>query len=63
MFRPSLSSSAPSVLELLASGVVLTRAKLRDTLSVQNQRLGETLEALERAGQLRRTPAGWQRSD
>lgn len=49
------------VLELLASGAVLTRAKLRDTLSVQNQRLGETLEALERAGQLRRTPAGWQR--
>jgi hypothetical protein len=58
--QPSLHER---VLELLASGVVLTRAKLRDTLSVQNQRLGETLEALERAGQLRRTPAGWQRSD
>jgi hypothetical protein len=58
--RPSLQQQ---VLDLLASGVVLTRARLRDTLSVQNQRLGEALESLERAGQLRRTPAGWQRSD
>ena len=51
------------VLELLAPGEVLTRTKLRDTLSVKNERLGEALESLERAGQLRRTPAGWQRSD
>jgi hypothetical protein len=51
------------VLELLAPGQVLTRAKLRDSLSVKNERLGEALESLEQAGQLRRTPAGWQRSD
>jgi hypothetical protein len=48
------------VLDLLAGGVVLTRAKLRDSLAVQNERLGEALEALERAGRLRRTPSGWQ---
>ncbi len=51
------------VLELLAPGQVLTRAKLRDSLSVKNERLGEALESLEQAGQIRRTPAGWQRSD
>jgi len=49
------------VLDLLAQGVVLTRAKLRDSLAVKNERLGETLEALERAGRLCRTPTGWQR--
>jgi hypothetical protein len=47
------------VLSLLAQGVVLTRAKLRDSLAVQNERLGEALESLERAGRLCRTPAGW----
>lgn len=51
------------VLELLTPGMVLTRAKLRETLGVKNERLGEALESLERAGQLRRTPAGWQRLD
>lgn len=51
------------VLDLLAPGVVRTRAKLRDTLGVKNERLGEALEALERAGRLRRTPAGWRRPD
>jgi hypothetical protein len=49
------------VLNLLAKGAVLTRAKLRDSLEVKNERLGAALEALERAGRLRRTPAGWQR--
>jgi hypothetical protein len=49
------------VLDLLARGVVLTRAKLRDSLGVKNERLGEALESLERAGRLCRTPAGWQR--
>ena len=49
------------VLDLLAQGVVLTRAKLRDSLAVQNERLGEALESLERAGRLGRTPSGWQR--
>ncbi len=49
------------VLELLPPGVVLTRARLRDSLAVKNERLGEALESLERAGALRRTGAGWQR--
>lgn len=47
------------VLDLLTPGVVLTRVKLRDALSVKNERLGEALESLEQAGQLRRTSAGW----
>jgi hypothetical protein len=49
------------VLACLVPGKELTRAKLRDLLSVQNQRLGEALETLERAGKIRRSPAGWQR--
>jgi hypothetical protein len=49
------------VLDLLARGGALTRAKLRESLAVQNERLGAVLESLERAGRIRRTPAGWQR--
>ena len=49
------------VLDVLTPGAVLTRAKLRDSLGVKNERLGEALEALERAGRLCRTPASWQR--
>jgi hypothetical protein len=49
------------VLAVLPAGAVLTRAKLRDSLGVKNERLGEALESLERAGQVCRTPAGWQR--
>ena len=51
------------VLGLLAPGQVLTRTKLREALGVKNERLGAVLESLERAGRIRRTPAGWQRSD
>jgi hypothetical protein len=51
------------VLDLLAKGAVLTRAKLRESLAVKNERLGEALESLERAGRLCRTPTGWQRLD
>ena len=51
------------VLDLLAQGAVLTRAKLRNSLGVQNERLGASLESLERAGRLRRTHADWQRLD
>jgi hypothetical protein len=51
------------VLDLLAQGAVLTRANLRDSLAVKNERLGEVLESLQRAGRLRRTPAGWQRRE
>ena len=51
------------VLDLLAQGVVLTRVKLRDALSVKNERLGEALGALERSGRLCRTSVGWKRVD
>jgi hypothetical protein len=51
------------VLDLLAGGAVLTRGKLRETLAVQNERLGGVLESLERAGRLGRTPTGWKRLD
>lgn len=49
------------VLACLVPGKELTRARLRDLLSVQNQRLGEALQTLERAGKIRRSAAGWQR--
>ena len=48
------------VLDLLGQGPTLTRAKLRDSLGVKNERLGEALKSLERAGRLGRTPGGWQ---
>ncbi len=48
------------VLDLLSQGVTVTRAQLRDPLGVKNERLGEALKSLERAGGLCRTPAGWQ---
>ena len=51
------------VLDLLGQGATVTRAKLRDSLGVKNERLGAVLESLERAGRLCRTPAGWQRRD
>ena len=50
------------VLALLADGQVHTRTKLREQLGVKNERLGQTLESLERDGQLRRTSTGWQRN-
>jgi hypothetical protein len=49
------------VLDILGQGVTVTRAKLRESLGVKNERLGEALESLERAGWLCRTAAGWQR--
>jgi len=60
---PPQRSLPEQVLALLPGGVVLTRAKLRDALAVKNERLGEALESLERAGRLRRTQSGWQRLD
>jgi hypothetical protein len=51
------------VLAALGPGVVQTRVKLRETLSVKNERLGEVLEALEQSGRIRRTPTGWQRAE
>ena len=50
------------VLELLAQGAGLTRAKIRDTLAVKNERLGEALKSLEQAGKISRTSAGWKRN-
>jgi hypothetical protein len=61
--EPPQRSLPEEVLSRLADGVVLTRAKLRDALAVKNERLGEALESLERAGRLRRTQGGWQRLD
>jgi RecA-family ATPase len=49
------------VLDLLSQGGVLTRASLRDSLAVKNERLGTVLESLERAGRIGRTPSGWKR--
>jgi AAA domain len=51
------------VLDLLGGGEVLSRARLRESLAVKNERLGAALESLERAGQLCHTPTGWQRTD
>jgi hypothetical protein len=51
------------VLEVLAREGTLTRTSLRDTLSVKNERLGEALRALQQAGRIHSTPAGWQRQD
>jgi hypothetical protein len=51
------------VLDLLAEKGVLTRAKLRDMLSVKNERLGEALESLQQSGRISRTPIGWQRTN
>jgi hypothetical protein len=50
------------VLDLLAENGGLTRAKLRELLSVKNERLGEALEFLQQAGRISRTPTGWQRT-
>ena len=51
------------VLDLLGEKGVLTRAKLRETLSVKNERLGDALESLQQAGRISRTPTGWQRTN
>lgn len=48
------------VLALLADSQVRTRTKLRESLSVQNERLGRVLECLQQAGRIRRTAGGWQ---
>jgi len=51
------------VLDVLAREGTLTRTSLRDTLSVKNERLGEALQALQQAGRIHSTPAGWRRKD
>jgi hypothetical protein len=49
------------VLALLEQQDVLTRTKLRESLSVKNERLGAALESLQQAGRIRRTSIGLQR--
>ncbi len=49
------------VLECLAEGEALSRAKRRESLAVENERLGEVLESRKCAERLCRTLAGWQR--
>jgi hypothetical protein len=51
------------VLELLSPGATVSRAKLRGSLGVRNERLGEVLTSLERTGRLCRRPGGWQRQE
>jgi hypothetical protein len=51
------------VLDLLGRDGTLTRIKLRDALAVKNERLGEALQALQHAGRISHTSAGWQRND
>jgi hypothetical protein len=48
--------------ELRSGGQPLTREALRSRLRVNNQRLGEVLEELERDGRVRRSPKGWSAS-
>jgi len=47
------------ILASLTGGPPLSRAALRDRLSVRNLRLGEALERLSEEGLVERTPAGW----
>lgn len=55
-----LPSLETRVLELLAqTQMPLARTQIRARLRINNQRLGETLARLERAGRARRTPQGW----
>ena len=58
--RPNLQQQ---VLALLAQGEACTRTKLRDSLSVKNERLGDALQSLQQAGRIRRNSTGWQRID
>jgi hypothetical protein len=49
------------VLDLLAPGRGAHAREAARFAGVKNERLGGVLEALERAGELCRTPLGWQR--
>lgn len=57
------ASVEEQVLALLGDGAVVTRSKLRESLSVKNERLGAVLDSLEQGGRIRHTAAGWQRVD
>ncbi|HVR72815.1 MAG TPA: AAA family ATPase [Planctomycetota bacterium] len=51
------------ILDALQGETSLTRGALRDRLGVKNERLGETLEHLEKDGTLLRGPQGWRLSN
>jgi len=63
LYEENHRSLQEQVLAALSPGSASTRAKLRETLSVKNERLGKALESLERAGRIHRTPTGWRRND
>ena len=50
------------ILRALEERTVLNRTRLRDLLSVNNDRLGRTLLKLEAAGKVRRATEGWSRT-
>lgn len=58
----SLPQRALGLLREQASRV-FRRYELREALGVNNARLGEALDELERRGFVRRTPGGWQAAD
>ena len=55
------SNLQQQVLALLAQGKACTRTKLRNSLSVKNERLGDALQSLQQAGRIERNSTGWQR--
>jgi hypothetical protein len=50
------------ILEALGETAAMTRTRLRERLSVNNDRLGRTLLKLEREGKVRRGSDGWRRN-
>lgn len=55
-------SLAEAILDALQDDATLTRTQLRDTLRVQNSRLGDALTELERQRRIVRLAGGWRRS-
>ena len=45
--------------QIRAASGPMTRQDLRERLRINNQRLGDVLVALERAGRITRAPTGW----
>jgi hypothetical protein len=56
---PSASLSERALLVLQSASKPISRKALRDTLRVNNQRLGEALESLQRQGAVVHTDSGW----
>jgi len=51
-----------AVLEAFAATPLMTRAKLREKLAVNNERLGQVLKKLEEEGKLEHGASGWQQA-